>query len=106
MHHFDGERYELGAYVVMPNHVHAIALETLLKSWKQYSSKNINTRIDGHEPLWQDESFDRIIRDEEHLDKCLQYIARNPRLAGLALASCPLWIRPEWAALGWTFRET
>jgi hypothetical protein len=50
MHHFDGERYELGAYVVMPNHLHAIVrptncgerdLEDALKSWKQYSSTNI-----------------------------------------------------------------
>jgi REP element-mobilizing transposase RayT len=114
MHHFDGQRYELGAYVVMPNHVHAVArpmqretqpLETILKSWKQYSSKNINPRIRSQDSLWQEESFDRIIRDEEHLDKCLQYIGRNPQKAGLPPDACPRWVRPDWVAQGWTFRE-
>jgi putative transposase len=114
MHHFDKERYELGAYVIMPNHVHAILrpsqcqtrpLETLLKSWKQFSSKNINPRIRAKGPLWQEESYDRIIRDEEHLDNCLQYIGRNPQKAGLSRDRCPLWVRPEWEALGWTFRD-
>ncbi len=42
MHHFDEQRYELGSYVVMPNHVHLVIrpfhgfeLEAILKSWKQ-----------------------------------------------------------------------
>ena len=114
MHHFDGERYELGAYVVMPNHVHAIVrptqckmqlLELVLKSWKQFSSANINQRIAGQEPLWQEESYDRIIRDEEHLDRCLQYIGANPRKAGLSLDACLRWVRPDWERLRWTFRD-
>jgi putative transposase len=151
LHHFDGERCELDAYVVMPNHVHAIVrpthyqshpLEMLLKSWKQFSAKRINAELARrtgfparHEPsntgstgparasnegmrragkpvprakptaLWQEETYDRIIRDCQHLDNCLQYIAANPRKAGLPPGSCPLWIRPEWIALGWTFRE-
>jgi REP element-mobilizing transposase RayT len=112
--HFDNQRYELNAAVVMPNHVHAIVrplfsaihpLESILGSWKQYSSKRINAQTGGENELWQDESYDRIIRDEKHLYQCLQYIGQNPRKARLTRANCPLWIRPEWAALGWTFED-
>ncbi len=115
MHHFDGVRYELNAYVVMPNHVHAILrplqceehpLETILGSWKQFSSKRINARTGNNGDLWQDESYDRIIRDEEHLYRCLLYIGGNPGKAGLARDCCPLWVRPEWEALAWTLEKT
>lgn len=112
MHHFDGTRYELGAYVVMPNHVHALVrpllckehpLEMILGSWKQFSSKRINDRTGSKGELWQDESYDRIVRDEEHLYRCLQYIGRNPGKVALEWKDCPLWVRPEWAAAGWKF---
>jgi putative transposase len=51
MHHFDGERYELDCYVIMPNHAHllvrplvpaAFPLEKILQSWKLYTSRRIN----------------------------------------------------------------
>jgi putative transposase len=110
MHHFDGTRYELSAYVVMPNHVHALVrptmcqdhpLEAILGSWKQYSSTRINKQTGAKGELWQDESYDRIVRDGEHLYRCLQYIGRNPEKASFERGACPLWVRPEWAALGW-----
>jgi putative transposase len=81
MHHFDGIRYELDAYVVMPNHAHVIirptqcelhSLEAIVGSWKQYSSRRINKLLERKGDLWQEESFDRIIRDEEHLYRALQ----------------------------------
>jgi REP element-mobilizing transposase RayT len=112
MHHFDGQRYELGCYVVMPNHVHAIVrptdpeaqpLEMILKSWKSYSGRRINELDCRSGELWQEESHDRIIRDAEHLWRTIQYIGCNPESAGLAKGSCPRWIRPEWVALGWNF---
>jgi putative transposase len=105
------QRYELGAYVVMPNHVHAILrpllpqtypLEDVLGSWKQFTARQMNGIRPNSGAIWQEESFDRIIRDEEHLWRCIQYIGRNPRLAGLA-SKVPLWIRPERKALGWDF---
>jgi REP element-mobilizing transposase RayT len=114
MHFFDGDRHEISAYVVMPNHVHAIVrplqwaqhpLESILKSWKQCSSTTINQRIGCKGPLWQQESYDRIVRDEEHLYRCLQYIGCNPKKAGLLPNSCPRWLRPEWVTLGWTIDE-
>ena len=112
MHHFDGVRYQLGCYVVMPNHVHAVVrplqpeahdAEDILGSWKKHSSRRINTVLGQTGELWQEETFDRIIRNEEHLWRTIQYIGRNPRAAGLSRDLCPLWIRPEWVALGWRF---
>jgi putative transposase len=112
MHHFDGVRYELDAYVVMPNHAHALVrptmpveypLESILGSWKQYSSTQVNRRIGSKEVRWQEESYDRIVRDEEHLYRCLQYIGRNPRIAGLDGRILQVWVRPEWIRLGWRF---
>jgi REP-associated tyrosine transposase len=120
LHFFDGERYELGCYVVMPNHVHAVIrpfhptddpLERILQSRKRQMSRDINRILGRCGPLWQDESFDRIIRDEEHLYRCIQYIGQNPGKAGLShyrvpgerliAEACPMWIRPEWEQLGW-----
>ncbi len=112
MHHFDGERHELGCYVVMPNHVHAIVrpfgeelheLEEIIGGWKKYSAKRINIELKQQGELWQDESFDRILRDEEHLWRAIQYVGSNPERAGLERATCPLWVRPEWVSLGWGF---
>jgi REP element-mobilizing transposase RayT len=114
MRHFDGERYELGCYVVMPNHVHCIVrptnpqshtLESVTKSWKSHSGRKINDALGGVGELWQEESYDRIIRDEEHLRRTIQYIGRNPGYAGLKREECSLWIRPEWEELGWKFEE-
>ena len=44
------------------------------------------------EALWQPESFDRIVRDEEHLYQIIQYIGRNPRLANLSPGESRLWL--------------
>jgi REP element-mobilizing transposase RayT len=110
MHHFDDERYELDCYVVMPNHVHVIVrplmpelypLEKIVGSWKKYSSRRINDALNSTEDLWQEESYDSILRDEEHLWRAIQYIDANPNKAGLQ--SCPFWIRPQWIELGWGF---
>ena len=112
MHHFDGERYKLGAYVVMPNHVHAVLrplaprrfpLERLLQGLKAACSRNINAARSSRGTLWQHESFDRIVRDEEHLWRAIQYIGRNPVKAGLRGTDCRLWLRPAWIDLGWRF---
>jgi putative transposase len=112
LHHFDEARYELGSYVVMPNHVHAVVrplmdeeepLERILQSWKRYTAREINRRFKLTGAFWQEESYDRIIRDEEHLWRVLQYIGANPAKAGLSPDLCPCWLRPEWVNLGWKF---
>jgi putative transposase len=114
MQHFAGDRYVLGAYVVMPNHVHAIvqplhpaihSLDSILGSWKQYASREINIQRQAPGPLWQEEGFDRVIRDAEHLYRVLQYIGRNPRNAGLSPNECLRWVNPLWQACGWIFED-
>jgi hypothetical protein len=54
-------------------------------------------------PVWEDESYDRIIRDEEHLWRTIQYIGNNPSRANLTSMDCPIWIQPRWETLGWKF---
>jgi len=107
-------RYELGCYVIMPNHVHAIVrpldaerqpLEEILGGWKQFTSNRIHRADGGSGSLWQDEAFDRIIRDEEHLWRAIQYIGRNPEKANLTSSAYSIWVRPEWEALGWTIES-
>jgi REP element-mobilizing transposase RayT len=112
LHQFDSQRYELASYIIMPNHVHVLvrplderdeALERILHSWKRYAAHEINLQRVRRGPLWQEESFDRIVRDEEHLYRCLQYIGSNAARAGLPLEACPRWARPDWESLGWGF---
>ena len=112
LHAHDDSRYEMGCYVLMPNHVHAIVrpmepvkypLEKILKIWKGVSAREINRHLNECGTLWQRESFDRIIRNEEHLDRVMQYIGRNPEMAGLSDADVRLWVNPSWVEDGWEF---
>jgi REP element-mobilizing transposase RayT len=110
--YFHQVRYELGASVVMSNHVHCIIrpfpelnceLEDVLGSCKSFSARRINKLLNQSGKIWQEECYDRIVRDPEHLWRCLQYIGKNPAKAGRSNASCRLWVNPEWEKLGWRF---
>ena len=105
LHHFDDTLYELGCCVVMPNHIHMVIrplapdtdpLEKILQSRKRRMTQQINSKLRAAGTLWQEESFDRIVRDEEHLHRCIQYIGDNSRRPGLKQDECPRWIRPAW----------
>ncbi len=92
--HFDGERYHLGDYVVMPNHVHVIvepikghSLSKIMQSWKGYSARAINKMLQTKGAVWMDESFDHIIRRETSFIKFQDYIRENPTKARLASSS-------------------
>jgi REP element-mobilizing transposase RayT len=87
---FDGQRYWLGHFVVMPNHVHVLvrptgdnALSEILHSWKSFTAKKINVVLGREGRVWQDESFDCIVRDEPALEKFSTYIQENPARANL-----------------------
>ncbi|MBE2284734.1 MAG: transposase [Prosthecobacter sp.] len=102
LHHFDGSRCDILAYVIMPNHVHVLchpmdghSLENLTRSWKRHSADHIHRRLGRSGSLWQDESFDRIICDEEHYRRVVRYIARNPSKAGLPAADATVWLHPK-----------
>jgi REP element-mobilizing transposase RayT len=88
--HFDGERYRLLAWCVMPNHVHVL-LETvsgvplgdIVHSWKSFSAKKCNEVLKRTGTFWMPDYFDRYIRDAAHLRKATEYILENPVKAGL-----------------------
>ncbi len=90
LHHFDGDRYALGDFIVMPNHAHllvcfyiGIRLREQCYQWKHFMASAIN-RIRGvKETIWQTESFDHLVRDLEHFRTFQQYIRTNPSKAGL-----------------------
>lgn len=88
--HFDGKRYRLHAWCVMPNHVHVVLsafpgerLEKILHSWKSFTSKAIGKLIGRSGQIWQAESYDHIVRDDVDLAHCIQYALDNPLVAGL-----------------------
>jgi putative transposase len=78
-------------------------LDTILKSIKGVSARRVNVLVNSSGSIWQEESYDRIIRDEEHLYHVIQYIGRNCQQAGLAQATWHRWIDPSWIAGGWGF---
>ncbi|MGD0089369.1 MAG: transposase [Planctomycetota bacterium] len=88
--YFDGQRYQLGDCVIMPNHVHLLVtplpgqdLSSILHSWKSFTAKQINKACGHTGRVWQDESYDHIVRSEEELAHFCEYIASNPVTAGL-----------------------
>jgi REP element-mobilizing transposase RayT len=84
LRHFDGDRYELMAWCVMPNHVHAIvkplgghSIGEILKSWKSFSAREANRMLGRSGAFWQPESYDHLIRDEDDYWNQLEYILRH-----------------------------
>ena len=86
------------AYVIMADHSHAIVqplpkvndafswcdcnafylLERITGRIKGRSARFINRRIGRSGSLWQDESFDRLIRNGRDLEETIDYIHHNP----------------------------
>jgi len=92
--HFDGERYALHAWVIMPNHVHALLtvgqeheLARVVHSWKSFTATAANRVLGKGGAFWQREYFDRYVRDEVHFGRALQYIEENPVAASLCARS-------------------
>ncbi len=90
LRHFDGERYELHDWCVMPNHVHVIlrplvghTLENILHSWKSYTATAANRLLGRGGEFWQPEYYDHLIRDEADYHHAVDYVRRNPEKAGL-----------------------
>ena len=90
--HFIGERYELHAWVVMPNHAHAVVwprpphtLSEILHTWKSFSAHEINKVLPRKvQHLWQRESYDHLIENDDDLHHCVQYTLMNPVTANLS----------------------
>lgn len=90
MRKFEGDRYHIASFVIMPNHVHALfqlrgttKLKPLLKAWKGASAREINKLLDQGGALWTEESRDTSIRNPDHRIRCYAYIRENPEKASL-----------------------
>ncbi len=88
--HFDGERYRMGDFIVMPNHVHLLAvfatadaLKEQCDSWLHYTAFRINQATGGKGKFWQQEPFDHLVRSAEQYEYLRTYIAENGRKAQL-----------------------
>ena len=87
---FDGNRYDIDAFVLMPNHVHALIkpttgcnLSTVLQGIKGVSANRCNKLLGHKSTFWMDESDDHIVRDAKELRAFRSYVTGNPAKAGL-----------------------
>lgn len=90
LEYFDGERYILYSWCIMPNHVHVVfcpaaayPLDKLLHSWKSYTSKQANRLLNRSGNFWQREYYDHLIRNEKEFYHTIEYVMNNPIKAGL-----------------------
>ncbi|MEM9479259.1 MAG: transposase [Verrucomicrobiota bacterium] len=88
--HFDGDRYRLHAWCVMPNHVHVLLtplpgweLSKITHSWKSFSATAANRVLGRRGNFWREESYDHLVRDEEDFLAQKEYVLANPEKAGL-----------------------
>ena len=107
--HDNEKRFHLHAAVVMPDHVHLLltplqdengwpyGLPKILKLLKGTSARSVNKFLGTAGPVWQEESFDHVLRSQESLTEKLEYIRQNP--VRRSLVTNPedyrwLWIEP------------
>lgn len=90
--YFESKHYAIGEWVIMPNHVHAIVtpktefeLSSILHSWKPFTATRINQLTGKTGSLWQEESYNQILRNECHQWKVEEYIRNNPIKAGITV---------------------
>jgi len=106
--HFDGEKYRLHHWCVMPNHIHAlitpifgVSLSSIVHSWKSFTAKKANEILGRTGVFWAEEYYDRFIRDEGHWNATASYILDNPVKAGLCFATTDWkWSSASLGALG------
>jgi type I restriction enzyme R subunit len=96
-----GRRYDLLSYVVMPSHLHWVfrpredvarasesdgsrsPRERIMHDLKRHTARQCNLWLGLQGTFWQDESYDRWIRDESELGRIIHYVESNPVKAGL-----------------------
>ncbi len=88
--HFDHDRYVMGDFVIMPNHVHMLVvfrvaddLQKQCGSWMRFTATKINRLLGRSGSLWYGEPFDHLVRSENQLTYLRRYIQENPMKAGI-----------------------
>lgn len=87
---WDGKRYRLVAWCIMPNHVHVVCrflpgqkLGVVLRGWKSYTARRANVILGRDGAFWQREYYDPLIRNEDEFERAVRYVVSNPERAGL-----------------------
>ena len=102
---FDGDRYRMLAWVVMPNHVHALmeplngwTLGKIVWSWKSFTGRRLAPLLGNVSAgrVWHREYWDRFVRNADHFRNVVEYIHWNPVKAGLARSPQEY----EWSSAG------
>lgn len=100
----DGNVFDLYAYCIMSNHVHVVFeplrksgyqpdllsksdyqsdLPKIMQSLKRHTARQANSILGRDGAFWQDESYDRVIRDHDEYIRTVNYVLENPVKAGL-----------------------
>lgn len=101
LQHFDGDRYDLTDFVVMPNHVHVLvafpdesAMLAQCDSWKHFTATQINKALGCKGRFWQQDGFDHLVRSIEQFEHLRRYIAENGPKAKLRPNEYAHWSKP------------
>jgi len=117
LHYRDGKVYDLLAYCIMPNHVHFVgrianpaymdrignpaykdekppALQSIMQSLKRHTARQANILLGRQGTFWQEENYDHVARDNEELNRIIQYVLNNPVKAGMV---------ENWEDWRWTY---
>jgi REP element-mobilizing transposase RayT len=107
--HDHRSKYELYVAVVMPDHVHLIltplvdqnsreitSLIDIMRNIKGASARAINRSLGRSGTVWQEESFDHVLRSSESLDEKVGYVLHNPVRGGLV---------SDWRDYRWAWRR-
>jgi REP element-mobilizing transposase RayT len=104
--HFDGRRYRMLAWCLMPNHVHVVvemmdghSLSDIVGSWKSFTAHKANAQLGLTGRFWHADYFDRFMRNEAHLSQTIDYVEQNPVKAGLVARA------GDWSWSSARFRE-
>lgn len=89
LRHFNDQDYKLFAWCIMPNHVHVVVkplvkeLHEIVYSWKWFTAMKANAFLNRRGTFWQREYFDHLLRNQESLERTVEYVWANPEEAGL-----------------------
>lgn len=88
--YYDGIRYELIYWVIMPNHTHFLIrpypeweLSSIVKDLKGFTARQVNKLLSRSGTFWHPDYFDRFMRGQEHLSRTIRYLQDNPVKAKL-----------------------
>jgi REP element-mobilizing transposase RayT len=105
--HFDGRRYRILAWCLMPNHVHVLfevmdgrSLSDIVGNWKSFTAHRANARLGRTGRFWHADYFDRFMRNDEHLSQTIEYVEQNPVKAGLVARAS------DWTGSSARFRKS